>query len=98
MVSDIVLTRELPEAIMNSITAYVGCISGAMVKDDYIEAIESAGFQDIKIFDQSTFPMDFLANDPTAQAVMESLDLTQDTAKELAETILSVKVAAVKTA
>jgi len=96
MVSDIVLTKELPEAIRNSITAYVGCVSGAIVKDDYIEAIESAGFQDIKIFDQSTFPIDFLANDPTAQAVMESLNLTQETVKELAKTILSVKVSGIK--
>ena len=32
MVSDIVLTKELPEAIKNSITAYVGCVSGAMLK------------------------------------------------------------------
>ena len=98
MVSDIVVTKELPEAIMNSITAYVGCISGAIVKDDYVKAIETAGFQDISIFDQTTFPMDFLANDPTAQAVMESLELTQETVKDLAESILSVKVSAVKTA
>jgi len=95
MVSDIVLTKELPEAIKNSITAYVGCIAGAMVKSDYVEAIETAGFQDITLFDQ-TFPIDCLANDPTAQAVMENLNLTQDAVKELAETILSVKVSGVK--
>ena len=96
MVSDIVLTKELPEAIKNSITAYVGCISGAMIKGDYVEAIEAAGFQDITLFDQSTFPIDCLANDPTAQAVMENLNLTQDTVKELAESILSVKVSGIK--
>ena len=96
MVSDIVLTKELPEAIKNSITAYVGCISGAEVKGDYLEAIESAGFVDIKIFDQTTFPIDLMANDPTAQAVMENLNLTQDTVEELGESILSVKVSGIK--
>ena len=96
MVSDIVLTKELPEAIRNSITAYVGCVSGAVVKGDYLAAIEAAGFGDITLFDQSTFPIDCLANDPTAQAIMENLNLTQDTVKELAESILSVKVSGVK--
>ncbi len=96
MVSDIVLTKELPEAIKNSITAYIGCISGAMIKNDYLEAIESSGFQDIKIFDQAAFPMDCLANYPTAQAIMENLDLTEDKLKELAESILSAKVSGVK--
>lgn len=96
MVSDIVLTEELPEDIVNSVAAYVGCISGAVVKEEYAEAIEAAGFRDIKIFDQTKFPIDCLANDPTAQAVMKNLDLTEDRVKELAGSILSVKVSAIK--
>lgn len=96
MVSDIVLTRPLPEAIVNSVAAYVGCISGAVVKEDYLESIESAGFGDIKVFDQTPFPMDSLANDPTAQAVVNSIDLPDEKIKELAGGILSIKVAAIK--
>lgn len=96
MVSDIVLTKELPEAIINSVAAYVGCISGAMLKTEYLETMESAGFQDITLFDQSTFPVDCLANDPTAQAVMKNLELTQDKVEEITGSILSVKVSAIK--
>ena len=96
MVSDIVLTRELPEVIRNSITAYVGCVSGAIVKNEYIEIIAAAGFVDIEIFDQSIFPIDCLANDPTAQAIMENLNLTQETVNDLAKTILSVEVSGIK--
>lgn len=96
MVSDIVLTKELPAGIKNSIEAYVGCISGAMVKHEYLEAVESAGFKEVEAIDESTFPIDCLANDPTAKAIMESLNLTPGTAQELISSILSVKVSGVK--
>ena len=96
MVSDIVLTKELPAAVRDSVTAYVGCVSGAVLKTEYLEAMETAGFQDITIFDQSTFPLDFLANDPAAQAVMNDLGLMRDMAEEIARNILSVKVSAVR--
>jgi len=92
MVSDIVLTKELPESIKNSIEAYVGCISGAMVKHEYLEAVESAGFKEVEAIDESTFPIDCMANDPTAKAIMESLNLTPETAQELISSVLSVKV------
>ena len=43
MVSDIVLLKELPDFIKNSIEAYIGCLSGAIMRDEYIGAIEAAG-------------------------------------------------------
>ncbi|MFW9874541.1 MAG: arsenite methyltransferase [Candidatus Thorarchaeota archaeon] len=51
MVSDIVLTKELPEDIKNSMDAYVGCVSGAILKDEYIKKIEKAGFNEVEIKD-----------------------------------------------
>ncbi|MFW9941211.1 MAG: arsenite methyltransferase [Candidatus Thorarchaeota archaeon] len=53
MVSDIVLTEELPEDIKNSMDSYVGCVSGAILKDEYINKIESAGFREVEIKDTS---------------------------------------------
>jgi len=49
MISDIVLLEELPDFIKSSIAAYVGCVSGAIKKDEYIGAIENAGFQKVEI-------------------------------------------------
>ncbi|HEX4846133.1 MAG TPA: arsenite methyltransferase, partial [Geothrix sp.] len=43
-VSDLVLARPLPEALLEDMDAYAACISGAMLKDDYLAAIRSAGF------------------------------------------------------
>lgn len=41
MVSDLVLMKELPRTIQDSIEAYIGCLSGAIMKDEYLEAIRS---------------------------------------------------------
>ena len=56
MVSDIVLVRELPDYIKNDIAAYVSCISGAILKEDYLDSIKRAGFINIKIIDEVRYP------------------------------------------
>ena len=53
MVSDIVLSKELPEEVKNSIDAYVGCVSGAILKEEYLKKIEDAGFEDVEIKDSA---------------------------------------------
>ncbi len=52
MVSDIVLLKELPDAIKSSVAAYTGCIAGASIKEDYLAAIASAGFQGVEVVSQ----------------------------------------------
>jgi SAM-dependent methyltransferase len=49
--SDIALKHELPEAIAQSMAAYVGCIAGAIRIDDYREGLLAAGFQHVEIVD-----------------------------------------------
>ena len=56
MVSDIVLLKELPEEVKNSVAAYLGCLAGAVSKKDYLGAIQEAGFQGTKVIDEVTFP------------------------------------------
>lgn len=46
--SDIVLLKELSEQQRNDDDLLSGCVAGALLKDDYLEKIKSAGF-DIKI-------------------------------------------------
>jgi ubiquinone/menaquinone biosynthesis C-methylase UbiE len=97
MISDIVLTRELPRSIKESVEGYHACVSGAMVRDEYLCCIESAGFQGIKVIDQTPFPFDLLTNDPTASAIIEEAKIDPTEAKEIAGTIVSLKVQAYKT-
>ena len=55
MVSDLVLRQELPLRIKESIEGYVGCISGAAMKNVYLDAIRSAGFDEVAVIEESAF-------------------------------------------
>jgi len=96
MVSDIVLLQELPKEIRNSVAAYTACVAGAETKESYLGAIQKAGFQKIQILQETVFPTEILANDPTAQEIVKHL--SPQKAKELAKSVVSVKVSAVKPA
>ena len=50
-VSDIALKRELPEDIAKSVAAYVGCIAGAILIEDYRNGLLAAGFEHVEIVD-----------------------------------------------
>ena len=49
MVSDMVLLKELPSVIKNSIEAYAGCIAGALPKDEYLKTVRTAGFDNVEV-------------------------------------------------
>lgn len=96
MVSDIVLLKELPDFIKNSIEAYVGCLSGAIMRDEYIVAIKAAGFQEVRIVDETSFPIECMANDPTAKVLIENLKIPPEKVEEVASSVMSIKAYGVK--
>jgi SAM-dependent methyltransferase len=98
MVSDIVLLEPLPDAVRTSVEAYVGCIAGASLKDEYIEDIRAAGFQDIRVCSETPYPIDCVEDNPAVQAILKSQDLSLDRLRRLAEGIVSVSIQAVKPA
>jgi SAM-dependent methyltransferase len=96
MVSDVVLLKELPDPIKNSIEAYTGCIAGATNKDDYIQTIKNAGFKDVQVLDEKNFPMDVLENDPIGEKVIKKLNMSIEDVKEIGKSIVSIRVQAKK--
>lgn len=96
MISDIVLLRDLPDVVLNSLEAYVSCISGAMLKDEYLKTIKDAGLKDVTIIDETVFPVDYMLNDPIAQEVSGKLDISSQEIKDIADSVVSVKVSAIK--
>jgi SAM-dependent methyltransferase len=50
-VSDIALKSELPPEVASSMAAYVGCIGGAILINDYRESLLAAGFEHVQIVD-----------------------------------------------
>ena len=91
-VSDMVLLKELPDVVKQSVAAYVGCLSGAIMKDAYIATIRAAGFEDVRTVEEASFPLDYMANDPSAQAIRDSINLTPDELRDLADSVVSIKV------
>ena len=96
MVSDIVLLKPLPDSIRNSVEAYVACIAGAALKDEYLGAIEAAGFEDITVLGEAVVPADLVLNDPTAQTIIENSAVTPEITRDAANSVISAKVSAVK--
>jgi SAM-dependent methyltransferase len=96
MVSDIVLMKELPARIRQSIQAYIGCLSGADMKSEYLRKIEHTGFQDVRIMEENVFPVDLMQNDPTAQALYKELAVTPEELEKLQDAIVSIRVSAKK--
>lgn len=95
MVSDIVLTKELPSEVKNSITAHVGCLAGAMRKEKYIDIIKKAGFQKIE-FSETGLPVDSMANDPFAKQIISDMGLSMEEIKEIGNSAVSLKVSGIK--
>jgi arsenite methyltransferase len=96
MVSDLVILKELPDFIKESVEAYVGCVSGALLKDKYMAAIQAAGFKDVIVVDETIFPLDFLLEDGTVKGIITSLKMTTEQAKDIAASVASIKVQGVK--
>jgi ubiquinone/menaquinone biosynthesis C-methylase UbiE len=95
MVSDIVLLDELPKELKENAQAYTSCISGAELKEKYLNFIKEAGFKEVKVIDETNFPSDFIASD-TTQELIKTLGISAEKIKEIGNSIVSIKVSAIK--
>jgi ubiquinone/menaquinone biosynthesis C-methylase UbiE len=96
MISDMVLTKELPSAVKGSVEAYVGCVAGAIKKEEYLEAIRAAGFHEIQTVDETPYPIEVLCNDQTAKEIIAESGLRENEIQDLAGSVLSLTVCGVK--
>lgn len=73
-ISDIALLKPLPQNIRESIDAYVGCVSGAILIQEYQEMLKNAGFKNIQVSvkgNSSCISAD--TQDPMGKAIIEGL-------------------------
>lgn len=97
MVSDIVLTKPLPDFVKNSVAAYIGCVAGAALKEDYLGAMRQAGFDDVTVQGEAPFPVDCIKTDPMLAGLAESLNLSmEELARQATETVVSARVSGIK--
>ena len=62
------------------------------MKTEYLDAIKNAGFQDVKIVSEATFPIDFITNDPIVEETIKKLGITLEQVKEYVGIVSSIKV------
>lgn len=73
-ISDIALLKELPKKIQESIEAYVGCVGGAILIDEYQRIVEASGLKDVRITVKgSSACIDPNTEDPIGRAILDTL-------------------------
>ena len=97
MVSDLVLLKELPEQVRTSVEAYVGCVAGAILKDEYLAIIRGAGFEDVRIVDES-YAAVALDTPELRQLAEQYIGTDASRIDDLIHSVTSIKVNGVKRA
>ena len=95
-VSDIVLKRPLPEALAASVSAYVGCIAGASLREDYLAFLREAGFADVEVIEETPFYAVEDSADPWVREIREQSGLSAQELREAAQAVVSLKLRARK--
>jgi SAM-dependent methyltransferase len=92
-VSDIVTDGPLPEAIKQSLSAWAGCVAGAVEAKEYIGMMEAVGFTDISVipvfFDKEII-------DSALAEFKDSIDLNMVSRDDIYKTVYSAKITAYK--
>ena len=83
MISDIVLTEELPTLLKQNLEAYVGCVSGALLREEYIKIIQEVGFQNVEIVGESYFPIKYMIAEQNLVEFAKNYNLTDEQIEEL---------------
>ena len=91
MISDLVLLRDLPDFIKNSMEANPECFVALILKTQYLSTIKEAGFQDVKIVHETPYPVQLVDfEDPTASAIIKEMELTKEQKKEISKKLFDV--------
>ena len=92
-VSDMVTDGPLPGVVKSSLSAWAGCVAGALDVKDYIAAIEAAGFEDV-VLTPVYLPAEVV--EEAAAQLGESVDLSAIPSETLQKAVFSAKVSARK--
>jgi len=94
-VSDIVTDGPLPDAIKQSLSAWAGCVAGAVDAKEYVSMMEAVGFTDISInpvfFDKETV-------DAAIDDMKDAVELKNISREQVYKAVYSAKITAYKPA
>jgi hypothetical protein len=95
-ISDLVLKAPLPTGLLRSVEAYIGCVAGAMLRDDYLGAIRAVGFEPVEVVAEGSFAGVVDLQSPEIRAAVAADGLTTQDAERILEGVVSLKVVARK--
>ena len=92
-ISDLALKQPIPEQILKSASALIGCIAGAVLIDDTIDMAKNADFSDIQI-DEKPHSIDVMidSNDPLYKEVLDLLP----SGTKVSDYVVSINITALK--
>jgi arsenite methyltransferase len=92
-VSDIVTEGPLPEAVKKSLSAWAGCVAGAVESSEYIDMMKTVGFTDISVkpvfFDRETV-------DEALNGMKDISELENIPREDIYKAVFSAKITAYK--
>ncbi len=93
VISDLVLEKPLLPAVAKSAEAYIGCVAGAMLRADYLAAIEDAGLHDVEVVESQSYG-DILVGMqmPELLAAAKAAGISDEEIQDSARAVVSVKV------
>lgn len=89
-ISDIVLTGDLPDKVRQAAEMYAACVSGAVLKEEYLNIIKTAGFTNVRILKEKIIDI----SDETMLNLISNEELNEH--KKSGTKILSITVSADK--
>ncbi len=95
MISDIVLREELPEKLRANVALWTGCISGALLEDEYLRLIREAGFSSVSVAGEKSAG-EMFGPEQAASLLKEFPELSPEELKRLGGVIWSIQVKASK--
>ena len=96
MISDVVLLHALPDVVLQSIDAYIGCVGGASVRDEYLATVRAAGFSEVRVDKETSFAHAVDLDDPQIREIMQKLGITVEDARGYADAVRSIHLFARK--
>ncbi len=89
-ISDLVVEKELPVEVQQSVEAYVGCVGGATTKEEYMDLIRGAGFGQVDVEVAFTLSDIVAADDPRVLEVLADAGATYPE-EEIVDALTSIK-------
>jgi arsenite methyltransferase len=96
LVSDLVLSKPLPKVLRESAEVYAACVAGAMLRNDYLQEIETAGFGRVEVVSEKSFPVESVLAGSQVVEIVRKLKISREELTHSLGSVISLSVRAVK--